>query len=380
MKPSLQFVDSAIHIDPNAWTDLARHAGPFLQPGFLLSLEESASVGPGTGWRPRHLLVKDQQKLIGLMPLYVKSHSYGEYVFDFAWAEAYTRHGLTYYPKLVAAVPFTPVPGPRLLLSQDYQESLIWPEVQLALKHLSRQQGYSSLHILFDDKQASKYLLADGWMQRQSVQFHWFNHNYQSFDDFTATFSSRKRKNLKKERSRLQREGIECRRLTGADISAEDIATFYHCYQHTYLKRSGHNGYLNQAFFQSLREQLSDQLLLVQAFRRGRFIASALMLFDQHHLYGRYWGGLEEIDCLHFEVCYYQGIEFCIEQSLHCFNPGTQGEHKIQRGFEPTDCYSLHWLAHADFHQAVGHFLQQEKLHLAQYKRAAQSLLPFRSA
>jgi uncharacterized protein len=373
------FVDAIGDIDRQQWNHLAAGAGPFLDYDFLQSLEQTDCVGQRSGWQPCHLTVCHAGAAIAVMPLYKKSHSYGEYVFDFTWAEAYQRHGLQYYPKLISAIPFTPVTGPRLLCGKKLRSKL-WPEVIRHLKQYCLQQGLSSLHLLFTDARTSNTVTEQQLLSRTSVQFHWFNRGYASFEEFVATFNSRKRKNLNKERARLTQAGVTCRRLTGSQISEQAMQDFYLCYRQTYLKRSGHSGYLTPAFFNRLREKMADNLLLVQAVKGDKLLASALLLFDEHHLYGRYWGALQEVDGLHFEVCYYQGIEFCITKGLQCFNPGTQGEHKIQRGFEPVYCYSDHWLAQPEFHQAVAKFLQQEAAHIRHYKAQAASLLPFRQS
>lgn len=377
MELEFNFVVAISHLDRQRWNHLAADCGPFLDYDFLHALEHTDCVAQHRGWQPCHLAVYSAGVLIAAMPLYQKTHSYGEYVFDFAWAEAYQRHGLPYYPKLISAIPFTPVTGPRLLCDPSLTAAL-WPKVIGRLKQYCLEQGLSSLHLLFTEADISRDLLQQQLVSRVSVQFHWFNRGYASFEEFVGTFNSRKRKNLNKERARLQQQGIHYRQLVGREIDEQAIRDFYQCYQQTYLKRSGHKGYLTSAFFNRLAEKMADKLLLVQAVRDNKLLASALLLFDRHSLYGRYWGALESVDGLHFEVCYYQGIEFCINNALQRFNPGTQGEHKIQRGFEPIYCYSSHWLLRPEFHQAVADFLQQERAHIHHYKEQAASLLPFR--
>lgn len=371
------FIDSLKRIQPADWQTLSQGAGPFLDYAFLTALETQHCVGGQSGWQPWHLQVEDKQGLVALLPLYKKWHSYGEYVFDFAWADAFARHGHEYYPKLVAGIPFTPVPGPRLLTRQNVCLEEIWPRVLKHLQKTCQTQSLSSVHILFCQIAESDRLAELGAAQRHSVQFHWFNRGYTDFNDFVARFTSRKRKNLQKERRRLSDAGITFHRLTGSAISTEHIHTFYQCYRQTYLKRSGHNGYLNEALFEDLLRHMGEKLLLVQARRDGNMLASALFFFDQQGLYGRYWGCLNEIDGLHFEVCYYQGIEFCIERKLAFFNPGTQGEHKIQRGFEPVICYSNHWLTSAQFYTAVKDFIVREKQYIFDYQKDTSTLLPF---
>ncbi|AWL12522.1 hypothetical protein HMF8227_02061 [Saliniradius amylolyticus] len=349
---------------------------PFLQHHFLFALEQSGCVGGDSGWQPHHMALYQDDELVGALPLYVKEHSYGEYVFDFAWADAYYRYGLDYYPKLVSAIPFTPVPGPRLLTSPSCDVKALWSVAERAILSECQHQDYSSFHLLFPE--SGHWPQDCSLLKRHNVQFHWFNRGYTDFDDFLAGFSSRKRKNLKKERQKLRAQEVNIERLTGSAITTQVMDDFIHCYRQTYLKRSGHSGYLNPAFFQRIRETMAEQMLIVRAEQRGRLLGSALLFFDQTHLYGRYWGALEPLDGLHFETCYYQGIEFCIKRGLKVFNPGTQGEHKIQRGFEPTQCYSGHRLVRPEFHQAVGDFIQQEHGHLNDYIREAATLLPFK--
>lgn len=371
------FIDNLKRIPASDWQTLGQDAGPFLDYVFLGALEAHHCVGGDSGWQPCHLTVKDALGLLAALPLYQKSHSYGEYVFDFAWAEAFSRYGKRYYPKLVSALPFTPVPGQRLLTRPGVNAADLWPAILEHLQTYCNEASLSSLHVLFPHQEEAVQLAELGAMQRHSVQFHWFNRGYKEFADFTATFSSRKRKNLLKERRRLLEAGISFHRLTGCAITAEHMQDFYLCYQHTYLKRSGHTGYLNSRFFEALRQNMSERLLLVQARINGDMLASALFFTGKQGLFGRYWGCMQEVDGLHFEVCYYQGIEYCIEHGLPFFNPGTQGEHKIQRGFEPVLCFSNHWLADNAFHTAVQNYVAQEKLQMAEYYREASKLLPY---
>lgn len=360
------------------WNKLAQGHSPFCQYNFLHALESSHSVGAESGWFPQHLVIYQNSEPVGILPLYKKSHSYGEYVFDFAWANTYRQYGVNYYPKLVSAIPFTPVSGPRLMLSKGLDETLLLTELRQKIDQHMQQMGLSSMHWLFVEQDFSDTLKTQGQVQRLSVQFEWFNRGYSSFADYLDCFNSRKRKNLKKERAKVVNAGIEVVRLRGTDISAADMAFFYQCYKQTYLKRSGHEGYLTQAFFTSLLSSMGENLLLVKALKDQQPVASALFIFDQNQLCGRYWGALEELENLHFECCYYQGIEFCIEQNIARFNPGTQGEHKILRGFEPIYCYSNHALKELAFHEAVERFIIQEKEHIDKYKMDAERLLPFK--
>ncbi|MBC3765083.1 GNAT family N-acetyltransferase [Neptunicella marina] len=378
MSISIQLVSDISSLPRQQFNCLERHGYPFLTHDFLQALEQQHCVGGNSGWQAQHLAIYQQQQLIAFVPVYQKSHSYGEYVFDFSWADAYAHHGLDYFPKLVAAIPFTPVPGPRLItvagldsdtLNKLYQQIDLW----------FSQQPYSSLHWLFIPESQIPILQQHGYAIRHSVQFHWFNHDYQQFDDFLARCNSRKRKMMRKERQKVTLAGVTVSRVSGQDLSAEHMRQFYHCYCATYLKRSGHSGYLSEGFFLQCQQQMADNMLLVMAHRDEELIASALFFFDDNNLYGRYWGALEEVDALHFECCFYQGIEFCIERGISIFNPGTQGEHKILRGFEPSWCYSAHKLQHADFQHAIANFVIDEHKQLQLYHQQASSLLPYKS-
>lgn len=374
----MQFIDSIHRVAEQEWDGIAGDDYPFLRHVFLAALEDSGASTAQAGWQPQHLIIREQGQLCGLLPLYIKSHSYGEYVFDWAWADAYHRHGLDYYPKLLSAIPFTPATGPRLCLRDDMDEMVLIPEVLSQLRRRAEQLGASSCHVLFSDARASERLRSAGLMQRVGPQYHWFNRNYQSFDDFLAEFSSRKRKNLRKERRVVAEQGLRVERLPGSEVSEAQWRFFFRCYQMTYAKRSGHGGYLSEAFFRAIAASMADQLLLVLAYHGEVPVAAALNFQGGDTLYGRYWGCVREYEFLHFEACYYQGIEHCIEQGLAKFDPGAQGEHKIQRGFEPITTYSHHWLADASFSDAVARFLRTEEAHIGQYLREAAQMLPFK--
>lgn len=378
-KLSCKFLPDLHLIEASQWQDLAQGKGPFLSYAFLSALEQTGCVGAQSGWQPQHLGIYQGTDLIGVLPLYIKGHSYGEYVFDFAWAEAYRRHGHRYYPKLVSAIPFTPVPGPRLLLCEGFPLNSLWPVVADFIKAYCQEKKFSSTHILFPDAEQSRQLQEQSFMQRHSVQFHWQNQGYRDFADFVSCFTSRKRKNLNKERAKLRAQGVHCQRLNAGQIDESSLDFFIHCYQQTYLKRSGHRGYLSPAFFHQIRHRLAHQMMLVVATCADRPVAASLFFFDENSLYGRYWGCTEEIDGLHFEACYYQGIEFCIERGLAHFNPGTQGEHKILRGFAPTLCYSNHYIADPIFQPAIARYLAEESVQLQQYLQTATQWLPFRT-
>ena len=361
------------NISAEDWDSLFPSNYPFVSHAFLSTLEETQCVGGKSGWLPNYLLKRNNQgDLIGALPAYLKLHSYGEYVFDWSWADAYARYGLNYYPKLFIGAPFTPTTGPRILGET--------PDLTDSLNKLCREDSLSGWHLTFPTPQDQEVLKSDSKdapQQRLACQFHWFNRDYDSFEHYLSSFVSRKRKNLNKERRCITNEGIELKRLTGSDIKEEYIAFFYQCYLDTYQKRYS-TPYLNEDFFQRLVERMAAQMLLIIAERSGHPCASALCFFDEDTLYGRYWGCIEDHNSLHFEACYYQGIEFCIERGLQRFDPGTQGEHKISRGFEPVLTSSYHWLSRPEFQQAVGDFVRQETPQILQYQKDAAQLLPFR--
>jgi hypothetical protein len=341
-------------------------------------MEHSGATTARSGWQPRHLLVHQHNVLIAVMPLYLKSHSYGEFVFDWSWADAYRQHGLAYYPKLLAAIPYTPATGPRLCVKEGEDFGVIAEHVVKALYQQAGDSGASSIHILFPPPASKDVFQQQGLQPRLGVQFHWFNQGYNSFDDFLATFSSRKRKNLRKERQRVCAQGLELEILEGSQISSELWRVFYNFYQMTYAKRSGHGGYLELPFFQQVAASMPENLVLVMAKYQQRYIAGALNFRDSKTLYGRYWGCIQEFDHLHFEACYYQGIEYCIANKLERFDPGAQGEHKIQRGFRPVRTWSNHWLADPQFQRAVSDFIQRETPAMERYLDDASELLPFK--
>ncbi len=372
------FLDSIAEISATEWNALVNSSYPFLRHEFLLSLELSGCASSRNGWQSKHLVVRDSlDKLVGLAPLYVKSHSMGEYVFDWSWADAYHRHGLNYYPKLLSAVPFTPSAGPRICLAKTQDEHALLAFIINSVKELGQQIQASSWHILFPEKACSDLLEQEGLKQRTGCQYQWFNRDYTDFAGFLESFNSRKRKNIKKERRSIAQNDIDFEWLEGAEISAEHWQHFYRFYQNTYLVR-GRSAYLNLPFFLELGRLMPQQLLLVMAKKSSRYLAGALFFKDESTLYGRYWGCDEEWQFLHFETCYYQGLDYCIARRLKRFDSGAQGEHKIQRGFEPVFTYSNHWVSHPEFSAAIHHFLQEEKQHMDQYQQYVEELLPFK--
>jgi len=377
----IHFIESIKNIDETIWNNLVDSDYPFMQHSFLLSLEESKCVGEGTGWYTFHLVVKEEEDVIALMPMYIKTDSHGEFIFDWSWADAFYRNGLDYYPKLVSAIPFTPASGPRLCVLDENKRTHITSLIKEGLEEISIELGISSAHILLPEKKELTSYVDSGFSTRTSYSFHWFNNNYSDFDDFLKELTSRQRKNLRKERSKIFDQNIHMERIPGEDITEELWDSFFKFYQITYLKR-GMQAYLNLDFFHKISERLPKSLLLViakEAKTKGH-LAGALNFCDSKNLYGRYWGCLEEYDSLHFESCYYQGIEHCIEMKLNKFDPGVQGEHKIKRGFLPVETFSSHWIKDDRFKKAIDDFLIREREHILEYNERCKSLLPFKSS
>ncbi|MET0983092.1 MAG: GNAT family N-acetyltransferase [Telluria sp.] len=369
-------VSSLSEIGQPAWDGLLALQGdmnPFLSYAFLHALHESGSATPETGWQPQYIALYDGDELAAALPLYVKDHSYGEYVFDWAWADAYQRHGLDYYPKLLAAVPFTPVAGPRLL-ARDAQARAALIEVLVATQQATE---VSSTHILFPPEEHARQLREAGFMLRSGVQFHWLNAGYADFDEFLATLEQKKRKNIRAERRKVRDAGVTLRRVRGADATSEDWVLFNRCYRHTYAAHHS-TPYLNLDFFRRIGATMPENILLVIAERAGRPIASSLVIHTADTLYGRYWGELEHVPCLHFEAAYYQPLEFCIEQGIGTFEGGAQGEHKMARGFLPTRTFSAHWLAHPSFADAIERFLEREAGGIDEYMSELNERNPFK--
>ena len=369
-------VSSLSEIGQAAWDGLLSlqdSPNPFLSYAFLHALHESGSACPETGWQPQYIALYDGEELAAALPLYVKGHSYGEYVFDWAWADAYRRHGLEYYPKLLAAVPFTPVAGPRLLARDaDARAALI--EVLLATQQAT---DVSSTHILFPPEEHARQLQDAGFLLRSGVQFHWLNGGYASFEDFLATLEQKKRKNIRAERRKVKEAGVTLRRVRGVDATESDWRFFNRCYRHTYAAHYS-TPYLNLDFFQRIGREMPENILLVIAEREGRPIASSLVIHSADTLYGRYWGEIEHVPCLHFEAAYYQPLEFCIEQGIQTFEGGAQGEHKMARGFLPTRTFSAHWLAHPSFADAIERFLERETGGIDDYMDELNERTPFK--
>ena len=358
-------------IDPALWTPLAGKDDPFLSHAFLSALEDSGSVGEGSGWTPLPILVEQDGQTAAAAPGYLKTHSQGEYVFDHGWAEAFERAGGQYYPKLQVAVPFTPVPGRRLL--GQARQALI-----AAIEAVVTQNGLSSAHATFIDEQEVADFAARSWLIRSGVQFHWHNRGYAGFDDFLASLTSRKRKQIRKERTAAV-DGLEVRCLHGADIGPADWEAFWHFYQHTGARKWG-QPYLTRDFFDRLGVALSDACLMFMACRDGKPIGGALNLIGGDSLYGRYWGAIEDVPFLHFELSYYRAIEWAIDHGLSSVQAGAQGEHKLARGYEPVVTRSAHFLPDPAFRRAVADFLAREDEMIAAELDWCRDALPYRSS
>jgi predicted N-acyltransferase len=370
-------INGMTQVDCGDWNHLAGDAYPFLRHEFLLALEQSGSVSEQTGWTPAHLLVLDKDEVVAFMPLYLKQHSWGEYVFDHQWAQAYQQQGLDYYPKWLTAIPLTPCQGPRIVIKAAIDPFEVMQLLLNFIKQLSEQRGISSWHCLFPALQQVDLLRSLGLSIREGVQFHWFNQGYRDFEDYLQTLNASKRKMLKRERRRMSEQGVRLLRIAGQDVSALQWQLFFQFYTMTYLKR-GSQPYLNLAFFQQIAATMGEQLLLILAVKDDKTIAAALSFIGADTLYGRYWGCYEEYNNLHFEACYYQGLDYCIEHGLKRFDSGAQGEHKISRGFEPITTYSEHWLKDARFAKAIDQFLAKEQKAVQFYKKDAASYLPFK--
>jgi uncharacterized protein len=379
-QPKLRLGEGVAKLDATGWDACAGCDNPFLGHRFLAALEQSGSVGKGTGWISRPLLLEaDDGRLLGAVPLYLKSHSYGEYIFDHGWADAYERAGGRYYPKLLAAVPFTPVPGPRLLVRQGPGAAENRALLVEGLLAATRQLGVSSLHVNFVEPGDAAALSAAGLMRRVGTQFHWHNRGYGSFADFLADLSSRKRKMIRKEREAAGRAGLRLTRLTGADIKPTHWDAFFRFYIDTSNRKWG-SPYLNRAFFHRIGASLADRILLVVAEQDGEPVAGALNLIGRDALYGRNWGSDGAYKFLHFEACYYQAIEFAIERGLARVEAGAQGEHKIARGYLPVETASFHYLPDRNFARAVADFVARERAAVERDRAGLSEFSPFRQA
>ena len=365
-------------VSAEAWDACAGAQNPFVSHAFLSALERSGSAVPDQGWQPRHLVVPDRDGgLLGAVPLYLKSHSYGEYVFDWGWADAYERAGGSYYPKLQACVPFTPVTGPRLLVRPGAEAEAVSATLIAGLTEVARRHQVSSLHVTFCEQAEWRQLGDAGFLRRTGRQFHWHNRGYDSFDAFLDGLTSRKRKMIRKERRKVAESGITLRALRGEAIEPRHWDAFHRFYLATADRKWG-SPYLTRDFFHRLGETLTERVVLVVAEDRGEMIAAALNLLGEDALYGRNWGALGDYRFLHFEACYYQAIEFAIEHGLARVEAGAQGEHKIQRGYMPVETYSAHWIADPGFREAVENYLAHERREIAGEIAGLATFGPFR--
>ena len=362
-----------------AWDACAGAENPFVSHAFLSALEESGSASAETGWVPCHLAVEDGAgRVLGVAPLYAKTHSFGEYVFDWGWAEAWERAGGRYYPKLQCAVPFSPVPGPRLLVRPEARGQGVEALLGRGIVHLAERAKWSSAHVTFCTREEAELLAAQGWLLRLGEQYHWHNRGYASFDDFLATLSSRKRKAIRKERERANAHGLAIRALTGGEIRPRHWDAFYRFYLDTVDRKSA-AAYLDRDFFHRLGETLADQVVLIVAEDGGRMLAGALNLLGAEALFGRNWGAAVDLPFLHFELCYYRALDFAIAHRLVRVEAGAQGEHKLSRGYLPEPTWSAHWIREAPLRTAVAGFLEGERALVADDIAAGRSLGPYRA-
>jgi predicted N-acyltransferase len=365
----LEIIEKLAHIPAAQWNALLDpDAGPFLKHEFLSTLEETSCVGGNTGWQVAHLGLYRQTDLIGAMPLYLKQHSYGEFVFDWSWAQAYEQQGMQYYPKALCAVPFSPVQGARILCLANEDASQVQAQLIAGLKTLVLENHLSSAHILFPQAVEAEALATQGFMLRDSVQFHWHNQDFQSFEHFLSALTMKRRKNIRREREQVARENISFKHIPGSDALDVDWEFFYRCYENTYLEHQS-SPYLNAEFFKILAQCMPENLHLIIAHRNQVPIAASLLVVDADasKVYGRYWGAVEHVPCLHFETAYYQAIEYCIDRKIQTFEGGAQGEHKMARGFLPTTIQSAHFIADPQFSKAVQHFLNREHQGIGAY-------------
>jgi len=365
-------------LDPTSAAEWDRLAGdnPFLSHAFLTALEHHQAVGGDSGWEPRYLLGHQDGRLVAAVPMYLKHHSWGEFVFDWAWASAYERNGLAYYPKLVVTSPYTPVTGPRLLLADRSDTHAAAALIDFILNYAEKEQ-ISSLHCLFLDEIDDQRLAQQSLMARADTQYHWINHDYDNFDAFLAQLASRHRKKVKRERRRVDEAGIEIELLPGHEIRDEQWQNFYRFHQTTYLKR-GHQTPFTCDFFREIGARMASNIVMVIAQKDGRDVAAALNFVNSDTLYGRYWGCHGDFHSLHFEVCYYRAIDYCIKHGLKRFEAGAQGEHKLIRGFYPTTTRSRHWIAHPAFKEAIERAVNYERQELGRYQEMLSRHLPYK--
>ena len=369
----LEFQSSFKNINQKEWNDLTK-SNPFLRLEFFQSLEASKSIGEGTGWHPFPAIVIDQGSLVGASPVFLKEHSYGEYVFDWSWAEAYQKYGKNYYPKIASCIPFTPATGPRIFgLDLSIKKNIV-----VQIEKLAYENKMSSSHILFCNESEKDIFGDPKWMLREGVQFKWFNKNYNNFAEFLSQLSHDKRKKIKQERKKIHDLGLKIKKIKGPEISESDLDFFYACYCNTYQDHHSHP-YLTRIFFSLIKESMPENLLLILAYEGDLPVAASFFIYDDKNLYGRYWGSKSFYPGLHFELSYYQGQEFCIENRIVSFEGGAQGEHKLARGFEPFNTFSFHRIFDEKFELAIKDFLRREKTGIDQYTNELNERAPYKT-
>jgi predicted N-acyltransferase len=383
MTTSARVFERVAELSAADWNALDHEGSPFTRHEFLAALESTGCIGENSGWRPFIVTLHDSKGLAAAAPAWLKDESYGEFVFDFAWAQAYARHGLRYYPKLVVAAPFTPATGPRLLvrtdLASDVEQRRIWRHtLQQELLNLAERESLSSVHLLFPTE-AETAELGSEWLPRIDCQFHWHNRNYRNFEDFLGTFTAEKRKKAKRERRRVHEAGIRFESRLGSEAALNEILIAWQLHRTTFLRR-GNEPYLSAETFVQIAKTMGDALLFKFAIHDTEIVAVAVFFIGRDTLYGRYWGSAEEFHSLHFETCYHQGIEFCIERGLSRFEPGTQGEHKVSRGFVPTRTHSAHFIAEPRFRAAIADYLEREREAVDRYAKGIEEHVPYRQS
>ncbi len=379
MKLDVEIITRLDEVEAAAWNRLGEAGYPFIRHEFLQALEQHHCLHE-FGWQPVYFLLRHQGELVAACPCYIKSNAYGELVFDHNWAQAYDNSGQSYYPKLVSAIPYTPATGPRLLTSPDLDDGArhdLRAQLVRVIQQFCQQQGLSGWHILFEREALLKAQQTHGLMLRYDCQFHWQNHDYRDFDDFLSCLSSRKRKNIRRERRSVEQEGLRIERKYGDELSAAQWQKVHQLYAGIFDRKYG-TATLTQAFFQSVAQALKQQVMVVLASGESGIIAASLFFVSDDTLYGRVWGCEEYYNHLHFECCYYQGIDFCIEKRLQKFDPGAQGEHKISRGFLPTRTCSAHCFVDQNFHAMIDNYLQHEERHIDEYCRELSTRSPYK--
>ena len=372
----IEIIESLSRIDLSAWNHVAGKSNPFLQHQFLSALERHHCLEE-YGWYPQHLAIFEDDALVAAMPMYIKDNSYGELVFDWAWADAYHRHGLPYYPKLVTAIPYTPATGPRLLVAPEHDYFIYARALVQTAQQLASELNMSSVHWLFTNQQDTAFLREQGMVMRLGCQFHWTNHGYSDFDQYLQAFSSQKRKQIKRERKRVAEQGITLEIRHGDEMNDALWSVYHDFYCSTFDRKSG-MATLSLDFFREIGHSMPRNVVIVFARHHGNYVASAFNLAGESTLYGRHWGCDGHYHSLHFEACYYQGLDYCIQKGLRHFEPGAQGEHKISRGFLPTETWSAHWITNESFSEAIKRHTEQEQAGMQHYIKSLEAHSPFK--